>query len=90
MRHVAGAAGVVGRGRPGLGRGLGRQLRFWSLNDRVIQADADSQPRKLRDDPESHGAGALPTGFKRRSSERDASKCNGMQRSGMIRVVVPI
>ena len=42
-RNVAGAAdAAVGRERPNFGRGICRRHRWWSMNDRVIQADADS------------------------------------------------
>jgi hypothetical protein len=40
--------------------------------DRVIEVDADLQPRKWRDGRDSRGAGVLPTLSKRKSSERDA------------------
>src|SRR6185437_2194871 len=42
------------------------------MNHRVIEVDADSQPRKWRDGRDPRGAGGLPTRSKRRFSERDA------------------
>jgi len=49
---------VVGRERPNFARVISWQHRFWSMNDRIIQVDADSQPRKWRDGRDPHGAGA--------------------------------
>jgi hypothetical protein len=40
------------------------------------------------DERREHGAGALPTRSKRRSSDSDAPKRNGMQRRAMTRIMV--
>ena len=43
MRNVAGAAAaVVGHERLSFERGTGRRHRFWSMNERIIEVNADS------------------------------------------------
>jgi hypothetical protein len=43
MRNVAGVAtAVVGREPLSFGRGIGRRYRIWSMDERVVQVDADS------------------------------------------------
>lgn len=83
MRNVVGdAAAVVGRERPTFARGIGRWHRFWSMNHRVIQRDAASYPPKLRDDPETHSAGALPTPIQ---TETFRQRCTKVQRNATSR-----